>query len=97
MKRCSVQSTSSFCDTTSQVRIKLRQRLRDKYTMIHIKRFIDRIAHVEGRAGKDLVMPLTDARALRDELSKLLADNLQLLSDSKEQEVIQVEVTGGKF
>ena len=64
--------------------------------MIHIKRFIDRIAHVEGRVGKDLVMPLADARALRDELSKLLADNLQLLS-SKEEEVIQVEVTGGKF
>jgi len=64
--------------------------------MIHIKRFIDRIAHVEGRAGKDLVMPLADARALRDELSKLLADNLQLLSEHRE-EVIQVEVTGGKF
>ena len=64
--------------------------------MMHIKRFIDRIAHVEGRQGKDLVMPLTDARALRDELSKLLADNLLLLS-TRQEEVVQVEVTGGKF
>jgi hypothetical protein len=64
--------------------------------MIHIKRFIDRIAHVESRQGKDLVMPLADARALRDELSKLLADNLQLLS-VRPEETIQVEVTGGKF
>lgn len=66
--------------------------------MIHIKRFIDRIAHVESRQGKDVVITLTDARALRDELVKLLADNYKLLEGSASKvETIQVEVTGGKF
>ena len=66
--------------------------------MIHIKRFIDRITHVESRVGKDVVMTLVDARALRDELSKLLADNCKLLEGvTKQVETIQVEVTGGKF
>lgn len=66
--------------------------------MIHIKRFIDRIAHVESRQGKDVVITLTDARALRDELSKLLVDNYKLLEGAAKQvETIQVEVTGGKF
>ena len=65
---------------------------------MHIKRFIDRVAHVEGRQGKDVVIPLADARALRDELSKLLVDNCKLLEGvTKQVETIQVEVTGGKF
>ena len=67
--------------------------------MIHIKRFIDRVSHIEGRQGKDVVIPLTEARGLRDELSKMLADNCELLSETKAtvQETIQVEIVGGKF
>ena len=53
---------------------------------------------MESRVGKDVVMTLVDARALRDELSKLLADNCKLLEGvTKQVETIQVEVTGGKF
>lgn len=67
--------------------------------MIHIKRFIDKVAYTEGKQSKDLVMPLLEARGLRDELSKMLADNIQLMSgqnkavDSK----LSVEIVGGKF
>lgn len=68
--------------------------------MIHIKRFIDKISHTEGRQGRDIVLPLAEARSLRDELIKMLADNYEL-STSKtpaaEQEVIQIEIVGGKF
>lgn len=66
--------------------------------MIHIKQFIDRVSHLESRMNKDLVMPITDARALRDEISRLLTD-LHDLKSKKEnkEEVIKVEITGGKF
>jgi hypothetical protein len=48
--------------------------------------------------NKDLIMPITDARALRDEISRLLTDlhDLKSKKESKE-EVIKVEITGGKF
>jgi hypothetical protein len=69
--------------------------------MIHIKRFIDKVSHVDGRQGKDVVLPAAEARGLRDELSKLLADNCELLSGkltaSAQEQTIQVEIVGGKF
>lgn len=66
--------------------------------MIHIKRFIDRVASAEGRTGKDVVIPVAEARGLRDELSKLLADLYDETESKKgDTEVIQIELTGGKF
>ena len=66
--------------------------------MIHIKRFIDRVATIESRQGKDVVIPLSDARGLRDELAKLLVDHYESTEGKKNtSEVIQVELVGGKF
>jgi hypothetical protein len=66
--------------------------------MIHIKRFIDRVASIESRQGKDVVIPLTDARGLRDELAKLLIDHYDVTEGKKNtSEIIQVELVGGKF
>jgi len=66
--------------------------------MIHIKRFIDRVANIETRQGKDVVIPLSDARGLRDELAKLLIDHYESTEGKKNtSEVIQVELVGGKF
>ena len=42
--------------------------------MIQIKRFIDRVATMEGKQGRDVILPLADARALRDEIAKLVLD-----------------------
>jgi len=42
--------------------------------MINIKRFIDRVASVDSRQGRDVVIPLAEARGLRDELANLLVD-----------------------
>jgi hypothetical protein len=64
--------------------------------MIQIKRFIEKVSLVEGRQGKDVVIPVSDARGLRDELAKLLADQYEMKKDSP-NEVIQVQVTGGTF
>lgn len=66
--------------------------------MIHIKRFIDKISYMEGKQGKDVVLPIVDARGLRDELVKLLADNYVLKQETPSVEpVFQVEVKGGTF
>ena len=42
--------------------------------MIYIKKFIDKVSYVESKQNKDLVMPVADARGLRDELAKLLEE-----------------------
>jgi len=64
--------------------------------MINTKRFIDRVASVDSRQGKDVVIPLSEARGLRDELAKLLIDKAEELQN-KPEEVIQVQITGGSF
>jgi len=66
--------------------------------MIHIKRFVDKITLIEGKQGRDVVIPITEARGLRDEVTKLLADNYELLQNTSTVEpVLQVEINGGRF
>ena len=64
--------------------------------MIYIKRFIDKVSLMESRQNKDLVMPMVDARGLRDELAKILVDQYDTRKEQKDT-VIQVEVKGGSF
>ena len=66
--------------------------------MIHIKRFVDKITLIEGKQGRDVVITITEARGLRDELTKLLVDNYELLQNKTIVEpVFQVEMNGGRF
>ena len=68
--------------------------------MIHIKRFIDKMSLVESKQSKDVVLPISDARGLRDEVTKLLSDLHELSQTDKStvnDEVIQVEIKGGSF
>lgn len=68
--------------------------------MLNIKRFIDKVAVAESKQTKDLVLPLSDARGLRDEVSKLLSDLYDMSQDqntAKENEIVQVEIKGGSF
>ena len=68
--------------------------------MLHIKRFIDKVAAAESKQTKDLVLPIADARGLRDELSKLLSDLYELSQDqsnSKDSDIVQIEIKGGSF
>ena len=64
--------------------------------MIYIKRFIDKVSLMESKQNKDLVMPMVDARGLRDELAKILVDQYDARKEQKDA-VIQVEVKGGSF
>ena len=50
--------------------------------MLHIKKFLDKMSVVESRANKDVVLTIMDARGLRDDIAKLLAD-LHELTDTQ--------------
>jgi hypothetical protein len=65
--------------------------------MNNIKRFFDRVSQMDQSPGKNLVIPTAEARLLRDELAKLLVDKLAAAQSQAPAEVIQVEMTGGKF
>ena len=67
--------------------------------MIHIKKFIDKVASQEGRQGRDVVMTIADASSLRDEISKLIIDKYEEKSKvtTEDSGVVQVELKGGKW
>jgi hypothetical protein len=62
--------------------------------MSQIKKFIDKIATMEGRQARDIVLPMNDAKELRDEITKLLLDQR---NDTKPDEVVEVVMNGGKW
>jgi len=68
--------------------------------MIIIKRFIEKVSSQEAKHGSTVVLPIDEARLLRDELAKLIADNYELLNNKQESiddKVIQIEINGGKW
>jgi len=65
--------------------------------MMHINRFMDRMTVADSKQNKDLVLPMTDARGLRDDIARLLSDLYELSKNKNQNEVIQVEVKGGSF
>ena len=46
--------------------------------------------------GKNLTMPVAEARALRDEIVKLLADKLEDKLNAP-PEIIEIQLGGGRF
>ena len=64
--------------------------------MVNIKRYIDRVTVQDNRGGRDVVIPLAEARALRDEIMKLVVDKL-VESEISSQQPITVEVKGGRW
>ena len=66
--------------------------------MIYIKKFIDKVSIVESKQSKDLVIPMVEARGLRDELAKLLTDYYTLSNNNKKEEPsINVVMKGGNW
>lgn len=65
---------------------------------LHINRFIDLIKAQESRGGRDVTIPLKDAKDLHADITKLLLTLEKLREDqSKVDEVVKVELTGGTF
>lgn len=66
--------------------------------MINIKRFIEKVSLIEAKQSKDVIIPISEARGLRDELSKLLADFYQKSSGQREAEPeINLVIKGSSF
>jgi hypothetical protein len=66
--------------------------------MVNIKLFFDKVSKLEGKKTKDLVLAMSDAKLLRDEIAKLLIDlNEAQKSNKGKEEVVKVEITGGTF
>lgn len=63
--------------------------------MNSIVKFIDRVTLAETRGGKDLVLSISDARSLRDEIAKLLL-NLHNSSNDREKSTT-IEFVGEKW
>ena len=66
--------------------------------MIYIKRFIDKVSLLETKQNKDFIMPIIEARGLRDELAKMLVDYYEN-NDKKpvDEPVIQIELKAGSL
>lgn len=64
--------------------------------MIYIKRFIDKVSMMENKQNKDIILPIMEARGLRDEIAKLMAE-VTFKEKDKPDPFFQVEVKGGSF
>ena len=62
--------------------------------MSSIKKFIDKIAMSEARQVREVLIPINDAKELRDEVMKLLLDKNE---NNKNQEPIEITMKGGKW
>ena len=61
--------------------------------MSQIKQFIDKISLMEGRQAREVVLPINDAKELRDEIMKILLDQ----KEQNKDEIINVVINGGKW
>jgi hypothetical protein len=65
---------------------------------LHIKRFLDKMTAMETKQNKDLVLSMTDARGLRDDIIKLMLDKTEKVEQSNIDVIPQsVVISGGKF
>lgn len=51
----------------------------------------------EGKNTKDLILPLSDARGLRDDITKLLLELNESKNKKQTDDVVKINITGGKF
>jgi hypothetical protein len=58
---------------------------------------MDKMSVVESKMSKDVVLPIVDARGLRDDISRLLADLHELSNNTEKKEVIDIQIKGGSF
>lgn len=69
---------------------------------IHIQRFVDKLSGAESRGARDLVLPIAEAKALHQDITRLLItlDTLRNGTDKgkdDKNEVIEIEISGGSF
>ena len=68
--------------------------------MLHLQKFIERMRGHEARGSKDFTMPIADAKGMAADLTQLLLElktYQEMAIAAKQDEVIQVQVSGGGF
>lgn len=65
--------------------------------MIHIQRFLDKLAGVEGRHGREVVLTMPEARGLHSDITRLLAQITDAPAPTSVPEKIEISVNGGTF
>lgn len=68
--------------------------------MIHLQKFIDRVQGTEARGLRDISIPLSDAKAMSAELTRILLElqnYREQIAAQPAEEVIQVSIDGGTF
>jgi len=66
----------------------------------HIQRFIERLQGFEARGSRDFIMPISDAKGMHADLTRLLLelnDLKEAAVKAQEEETITVQVGGGSF
>ena len=64
--------------------------------MIHIQRFVERLQGFDAKGSQNFMMTMKDAKDLHADITKLLLV-LQDKQTNNVDEVIEVQITGGKF
>jgi len=64
--------------------------------MIHIQRFVERLQGFDAKGSQNFTMTMRDAKDLHADITKLLLV-LQDKQTNSLDEVIEVQITGGKF
>ena len=62
--------------------------------MSQIKKFIDKVASAEARQSRELLIPINDAKEMRDEIMVLLLDQR---GPTNKTEDVTIVMTGGKW
>lgn len=64
---------------------------------MHIERFVDKLAAVEARHSRELVLTLTEARGLHEDITRVLARLEQSVQTAETQDTVKITMTGGSF
>ena len=64
--------------------------------MSNIKKFIDKIALMEARQSREIILTISDAKELRDDITKLLLDKRESVG-SNNNDKIEIVMNGGKW
>jgi hypothetical protein len=65
---------------------------------LHLKKFVDRLQHFEQRGAREFSCPISDAKNLHSEITRVLIELEELRQQPQpNNEVIAVEMQGGSF
>lgn len=67
---------------------------------IHLQKFIERLQGFEARGAKDFIMPLSDAKGMHADLTRLLLELTALKEAAvvaRGSEVVTVKMDGGSY